>query len=228
MITIFLDGSRINPTEQDIFDSVRWKYLKALGELSEIVLVSEKMANRNAIEANQKLIHRILPNVTQGALVSAAFAIEDLNANQSFLVIPSNAIIPIKHLKNFFKSMQNNSLVAGAVVFESTNPHFSYVRKNSLGQIVEVLEKQVSGNCALAGVYYFRNRDVFADCVQWALVNNVTTQGKYYISPALNYFLASALEVGLYEMPTDDYLRFDAILSSELVESRWVEIDGEI
>lgn len=228
MITIFLDGSRVNPKGHDLFDSVRRKYLRVLGEFSEIVLVSEKNTNRGTSDANQKLIHRILPNATQGALVSAAFAIEDLTENQSFLIIPSNAIIPIKHLRNFFKSMKDKSLVAGAVVFESTNPYFSYVRKNAIGQIVEVFEKQVSGNCALAGVYYFRNRDIFAECVQWALVNNVTTHGQYYISPALNYFLASALEVGLYEIPSDDYLRFDAILSSEIVESRWVEVDGKI
>jgi hypothetical protein len=124
--------------------------------------------------------------------------------------------------------MRGNVYTSGAIVFESIEPCFSYVRRNSTGQVVEVLEKQVSGNCALAGVYYFRNKTVFSECVQWALVNNVNTGGNYYISPALNYFVAAAIDVGLYEIPSNEYLRFDAILDSMIIEARWVGLDGDL
>jgi hypothetical protein len=103
--------------------------------------------------------------------------------------------------------MTDHAAPVGAVVFEALDPMYSYARIDIRGQIVEIVEKELAGRCALAGYYFFRKKDLFCQCVEWAMVNNVQKDGIFYISPSLNYFLANSQEIALFEIPKSHYAR---------------------
>jgi len=40
------------------------------------------------------------------------------------------------------------------------------------------------------------------------MVSNIQNEGKFFISPALNYFLANSIEISLFSISQEDYLRY--------------------
>jgi DNA gyrase/topoisomerase IV subunit A len=169
-----------------------------------------------------------LTNPTAGALVTAAFALSEISIEENFLIVPSNSVIPISDLRDFSETMSSLGATVGAIVFRSSESRLSYARKDQQGTLVEIVEKQVVGDSAFAGIYYFSKKDDFKNCVQWSLVNNFQSEGIYYISPSLNYFLANSIQIDLFEIDTANYLRFDTESDVTYALERWLDIHESI
>jgi hypothetical protein len=207
MLTLFLAGSNNhygNPESR--YSNLRSK-IDVLTEFSNVIILSNEKAQSVVFEDDNLINVRYIPSGTSGALATAAFGLSAINEGQPFIIVPSNAFILESGIKKFQENMLENKVAVGAIVFESKDPIFSYARLDKSGGIAEIIEKKVSGSCALAGVYYFANSNLFAGCIEWAMVNNVSTAGKFYISPALNYFLANSIPIALYEISSENYSR---------------------
>jgi hypothetical protein len=207
MLSLFLAGSnnQFDNSESGI-SSLRSK-IEILTEFSNVVVLSNEKTQLIDFEVNSMVDVQYIPSGTSGALATAAFGLSKTNEGQPFLIVPSNASILEAGVRKFQEKMVENRVAVGAIVFKSKDPIFSYARLDESGAISEIVEKQVSGSCALAGVYYFANSNLLASCIEWAMVNNVSTSNKFYISPALNYFLANSIPITLYEIPYDHYSR---------------------
>jgi hypothetical protein len=144
---------------------------------------------------------------TKGALASAALALDLINEIDPIVLIPSNAKINF-NLSKFIYEMQNGGHEAGIVTLKSENPHMSFVRTLN-NTIVEIAEKQIIGTEATAGIFYFKNRRALLEAIGWALVNQVTTSGNFYIAPALNYFLTQRLSIGRFKIEAEHYTRLE-------------------
>ena len=174
---------------------------------STVILISNDESLVELVTTRNQLIFQKVPSQTAGALATAAFGLNRLTDSEPFLIIPSNARILNDGIMKFQSSMGLISPTVGAMIFQETNPLYSYARLDKFGVTIEITEKQVFGDCALAGVYYFNNKRTFIKCVEWAMVNNVQTDGRFFISPALNYFLANSIEISLFEISSRDYAR---------------------
>jgi len=182
--------------------------VERLSSFSQVIVLSNLLDEENFQGSLTKVQIVKTPDLTSGALATAGFGLSHISSNEPFLVIPSNAEIGGNYVQNFAHSMDTQQASVGAIVFDGTDPLYSYARMGKSGEIIEIVEKSVSGSCALAGVYYFSNKDHFANCLEWAMVNNIQNQGNFFISPALNYFLAKSIEISFYEIPKDEYLRY--------------------
>lgn len=228
MQIVYLAGTNSSAQDDIEVSAVKLDYFNQLCEIAEVIVVSHPQVPNFLKSSQRKFVVRELHRETRGALVSASFALGDLDSGVSFLVVPSNSVIPPSYISEFFENMKRQKCLAGALVLQSTDPKYSYARKDIENTVIEIVEKQVAGDCALAGIYYFDSSAVFQSCAQWALVNNVITEGRYFLSPALNYFLASGVEIGLYDIPSQDYLRFDTISQAESSIVRWGQLNGKL
>lgn len=224
MQIVYLAGTDSRARDDIGVSSVKLEYFNQLCDIADVIVVSHPYVPNFLKSIKKNFVIRELHRETRGALVSATFALADLVSEVSFLIVPANSVIPPLYISEFFQNMKMQKSVAGALVLQSTDPNYSYARKDKENRVIEIVEKQVAGNCALAGIYYFDSPEVFQACAQWALVNNVITEGRYFLSPALNYFLASGVEIGLYDIPSQDYLRFDTILQAESSIKRWGQL----
>lgn len=179
-----------------------------LGDFSQVLILS------NALE--ETLFHSLpfdvqvkkTPDKTSGALATAAFGLAFLSDDEPFLITPSNAEVSRNLVQEFLECMLNKQSIVGAIVFNGTDPLYSYARLGKNGEMIEIIEKRVSGSCALAGYYYFSSKKIFSECLEWAMINNIQTKSNFFISPALNYFLAKSIEISLFEISSEDYLRY--------------------
>jgi hypothetical protein len=208
VLSFILAGANSNSDHSEFVFTKLNNQIQMLNEFSKVVVLTNDKTLSEGFEANNSVEFHIIPSQTSGALATAAFGLSKLTIGEPFLIVPSNASILNNGIKHFQEKMAEKKVKVGAIVFKSSDPILSYARLDKSGSISEIIEKQVSGSCALAGVYYFANRALFANCIEWAMVNNVSTLGNFYISPALNYFLANSIPITLHEIPYEDYLRY--------------------
>lgn len=84
-----------------------------------------------------------------------------------------------------------------ALTFQSTNPIYSYLRKDARGVVVEVAEKKVISSEASAGTYAFRSGPVLLRALAHALENAATQTHRnlFFVCPLFNGVLAQSLAV---------------------------------
>ena len=181
--------------------------IKALCDFSNVVVLASDIPAPQFVENFEDVEFYQIPPNTAGALATAAYGLSKIPKGESFVVVPVNSFIKNDGINRFQEKMSSRAVDVGAIVFEASDPIFSFARIDSEGDISEIIEKEISGSCALAGVYYFRNTMLFSKCIEWAMVNNVNLEGNFYISPALNYFLANSIPISLHKIPPQDYLR---------------------
>lgn len=142
---------------------------------------------------------------THGALASLGLALDVIDANLPIVILPSNAVIAFSY-EDFIEFMLRGRFEAGLITFQSDNPDYSYVR--SIGDTaIEIAEKNVISNQATAGVFFFQNLGILIETMEWAFINKLETNSKYYIAPALNYLISNSRNIGQYKINPDDYTR---------------------
>lgn len=181
--------------------------IKALCDFSKVVVLASDIPTPQFVKNFEDVVFYQIPPKTAGALATAAYGLSKIPRGESFVVVPANSFIKNDGINRFQENMSRRAVDVGAIVFEGRDPIFSFARVDSEGDISEIIEKEISGSCALAGVYYFRSTILLSKCIEWAMVNNVNHEGNFYISPALNYFLANSIPISLYKIPPQDYLR---------------------
>ena len=160
---------------------------------------------------NSRLVEISYP--TQGALATSGMCIDQLEDDVPIIVSAVDGIC-FNVIDNFIITMKNSEADGGVIVFPSDNVNYSYVRVNQSIPI-EFAEKSRIGALATAGIYYFKNREIFADAILWAILNQVRYGGVYYFSSAMNKLIAEGMKVELFEVKEIDYYRFSTESESE-------------
>lgn len=174
---------------------------------NKIVVINENFLTREIKDvlnqSNYKLV--CTDRQTSGALATVALSVDQLEEDSPIIIIPSNSKVEFD-LDDFNSTMEDGDFIAGIITLESSDPNMSYVRSYQ-NTIIEIAEKRVISSEATAGIFYFKNRKALIDSIEWALLNRVTTDGKYYIAPALNFFLTRRLPIGKYKILGTKYER---------------------
>jgi hypothetical protein len=208
MKSIILAGNKTS-SEIDL-SYLKWLEMRVerLAKFSQVLILSNALDETNFHSLPFEVQVKKTPDKTSGALATAGFGLAFLSDDEPFLITPSNAELLDNLEHAFLDSMLEKQSDVGAIVFNGTDPLYSYARLGKNGELIEIIEKRVSGSCALSGFYYFSSKKIFSECLEWAMVNNIQTAGNFFISPALNYFLAKSIEISLFEIPNEDYLRY--------------------
>ena len=155
-----------------------------------------------------QFLYKLPGKSPKGALASLLLALDQYEVNTSVVVAPSDGLIPHNQFSKFINSMFDQDVDCGVLIFPSSQETLSYVRRNTREEVIEIAEKKVISKYATAGIYYFRNSELILKCGEWAITNNISFNGEFYISPALNYFVTNGLKMKTYAIDESEYLRF--------------------
>jgi NDP-sugar pyrophosphorylase family protein len=147
-----------------------------------------------------------LKNDTKGGLCSVLMAIDEINQEDSIIILNGDQVID-KNLSDIISYWITKSADAGLVTFKSVHPRWSYARVVD-EVVVQTAEKNPISNNAIAGVYYFKNAKNFFKSAYATIKNDVQLDGKYYISPVINDFVLSDLIIIPYHIETKEYHLF--------------------
>ncbi len=61
---------------------------------------------------------------------------------------------------------------------------------------------------AIAGYYYFHSAKLFFECAFQTILNDVQSDGMFFISPVINEFILRNKKVNFYQIENKDYHSF--------------------
>ncbi len=158
------------------------------------------------IEGYKNVLLKPISKPTQGALITLAMCLGDLDPEMPIIVTSVDGIVPGR-IDGFFRYVTDSKFDGGAMVIESTNPSLSYVTELS-GTPIEFVEKKVVSNKATTGIFYFSNLEILEKAIEWVLISNNSLNGVFYISSALNRLIYENRQLGLYQVDANEYFRF--------------------
>jgi dTDP-glucose pyrophosphorylase len=167
--------------------------------------VLEHYPQARMVETNSK---------TQGALASALLSLNDFPMDEPLLIATGDSFLT-KSVSDILSNDLFEGFGALTLSFESENPRWSYLGTNSEGKVMEVAEKLVISRIATTGTFLFRQASDFVEAAEWVLLNNASTQGRYFVSTALNYLISRGLEVTFVPIQRSEY--FNLSLPADFV-----------
>lgn len=144
-------------------------------------------------------------NETKGAACSALMAIEYINNDYPLIISNADQIIDA----DFNQVLDNfESYDAGVITFESVHPRWSYIRKNTQGDIVETSEKNPISKDAIAGFYYFAQGKEFCDAAMSSIAKDASVNGLYFVAPVFNELVLQNKKLTSYALSNNFYHTF--------------------
>jgi len=127
-----------------------------------------------------------VPKLTEGAAITTLASFSLINNEIPILIANSDQILDLD-FNTFIEDAKNRNLDGSILVFEDTNPKWSFVKVDSSGYFIELKEKVVISNLATVGVYYFSSGNIYLKSVIDMIIQNDRTNNEFYIAPAYNY-----------------------------------------
>ena len=146
-----------------------------------------------------------LTHVTDGQATSAKLGIEKCNLEEGILIYNIDTYVEPFEMK--YEDLKGDGSIP---CFKAEGNHWSFVKTDDKGQVVEVQEKnRISDNCSL-GAYYFSSGKLYLKIYnEFYEKNSVSILKEKYIAPMYNYMIKMGYK-----------------LSMSLVESKKVHVLG--
>jgi len=176
-----------------------------------IFIIKEEDAQKFHLDNTLKLLSPgcevvQLKRMTKGGLCSVLMAIDEIDDNDSLLILNGDQIIEVD-FSNIASFWEQNDAEAGVVTFKSVHPRWSYARVED-GQVLQTAEKNPISAHAIAGYYYFRTAKAFFEGAFQTIKNNVQVEGNFYISSVMNEYVLRNKKVLNYQIDNNQYHSF--------------------
>lgn len=177
-----------------------------------IFIVKEDDINNFHLDNTLKLLRPgcdVIPikNVAKGALCSVLMAVDKLDTDDSILILNGDQIIDIDFTSvlNFWISKKSE---CGLVTFKSVHPRWSYARIDDEDCVLQTAEKNPISHSAIAGYYYFSDKDIFLKAAFQSIKDNSQLDGIFYISPVVNQLILMNKDVSSFAIDSSAYHSF--------------------
>jgi dTDP-glucose pyrophosphorylase len=185
---------------------------KSLAVPHQIVfIIKEEESNKYHLDNTLRLLDSNceivkIKNNNKGGLCSVLMAIDKIGNEDSILILNSDQIIEddLSEINNYWLINQTD---VGVVTFKSVHPRWSYALSEA-ENIIQTAEKNPISNQAIAGYYYFNSAKLFFDCAFQTIINDVQTDGMFFISPVINEFILRNKKVNFYPLDVKKYHSF--------------------
>ena len=102
-----------------------------------------------------------------------------INNNNPLLIANSDQIIEWNSNEYFF-GINSEKLDASILTFNATHPKWSFVKKNSKGNVIKVAEKKPISNEATVGIYYWKKGKDYVKYAEQMINKNIRTNNEYF------------------------------------------------
>ncbi len=138
-----------------------------------------------------------LDTLTDGQATTALIAVNHCDNDESIMIYNIDTYIEPYELK--YSDISGDGYIP---CFNADGDHWSFVRNDEFGQVVEVREKErISNNCSL-GAYYFKSAELYRNIYNEYYSDNSKIEKKEkYIAPMYNYMISKGynLAIGLVD-----------------------------
>lgn len=141
-----------------------------------------------------------IDKLTRGP-AETCLAARELIDNESELIIANADQIMWWNSNQFLNSARTEDLDGLIVTYSSTSDKNSFARLGQNGLVVEVREKEVISDIALAGIHYWRRGKDFICSAQKMILEGRYALGEFYVGPSYNLMIENGANIGVYHIP---------------------------
>jgi hypothetical protein len=199
------DELGISNLEQILINPITQRSIKYSNDAEITIIGLNNSLNNGVCETImfENLIVKYLP-YTKGALASVGLMLDLIADHCPIVIVPTNVSVE-EPLIDFFQEMSVRDTDIGFSTVKSNSLDLSYVRYLN-EKIVEIHEKEVVSQIAIAGHYYFKNKKIILECLNWAILNRVNKNGLLYIAPSLNFGITQGMKLSSFMVSHEKYV----------------------
>lgn len=146
----------------------------------------------------------VIPEVLNGAVLTCREGIKNLTDDGSLIFNDCDHAFRSREFETFCRSIGDYSLDGALISFLSTEPVYSYLQKDSDGNVIQTVEKKVISNEAICGCYYFRNKQIFSKMI--GLYLKECSYKEYFVSGMYNTMARKGMVIKSF--PADYHIPF--------------------
>ena len=171
----------------------------------EIWIISRKedclpVEKDSFISKNNNPIHFIeLDGVTDGAATSLMYALDQIPDEEAVLSANSDQFIS-SNIVEFMDLVRYGNCEGQILTMNATDSKWSYVERNSEGQVVNVVEKVRISDEATVGVYGWKSANLAKKAIKAMKEDKLTVNGEYYVAPSYTYLIKQGGRVGTFNV----------------------------
>lgn len=137
--------------------------------------------------------------VTEGAACTVLLAEEFIDSDQPLMIANTDQYIAAD-VDDYIAQSAKSDCDGLIMTFTASDPKWSFVRKDNVGRIVEVVEKRVVSNEATVGIYNFRRGSDFVRSAHAMIRADLRVNGEFYVAPTYNQLIAEGATIHSYRI----------------------------
>lgn len=137
--------------------------------------------------------------VTEGQACTVLLAEKNLSADRDMMIANADQYIDAS-FSDFVSEARQDKLDGSILVFEDSDPKWSFAKIDAKGLVTEVAEKKPISNLATAGIYYFRNGVEFTKYAHAMIKKNLRVNNEFYVCPIYNELIADKKRVKTWKI----------------------------
>lgn len=138
-----------------------------------------------------------LKELTDGQATSALFAKKYWDEEQEMIVYNIDTYVESGEIK--YSDISGDGFIP---CFNAKGKHWSFVKLDKHGTVIEVREKQrISNNCTI-GLYYFKSSKLYEQIYnEYYIENRNLEKNEKYIAPLYNYMIDKGMKIKISNIP---------------------------
>jgi NDP-sugar pyrophosphorylase family protein len=133
--------------------------------------------------------------LTSGPASTVQLAIPNLDPHLPVIVANSDQYVS-GDLSEFMTAVRRNVYAGTILTMNATGDKWSYVGRNSNGEISQIVEKKEISAEATVGIYAWANLEILKNAIDYLKSNNLMVNNEFYIAPSYNHLIEKNLSLG--------------------------------
>lgn len=106
----------------------------------------------------------VIPQVLNGAVLTCLEGVKIINDDLPIVFNDCDHAFISNEFNDYCKKADFRKNSGGLLTFESSDPKYSFLEMNELGDVINTVEKKAVSSHAICGAYYFKNKNLFLQC----------------------------------------------------------------
>ena len=139
--------------------------------------------------------------LTDGPATTVSLAVNKLELDKPVIVANSDQFVS-EGLAEFIDSVRDSQYEGTILTMEASGNKWSYVGRDSKGDINEVVEKQEISNEATVGIYAWSTASKMMDGISYLKSINLRVNNEFYLAPTYQHLIRNNLSIGTISVGT--------------------------
>jgi dTDP-glucose pyrophosphorylase len=143
-------------------------------------------------------IHFIeLDELTDGAATTLQYALDKIPNTESVLSANSDQFVS-SDVSEFIESVRSGNSDGQILTMNATDSKWSYVERDSNGEVINVVEKVAVSDEATVGVYGWKSVTIAKNAINAMKADGLKVNGEFYVAPSYTYLLKQGGKISTF------------------------------